>query len=93
MTSHASGKEAVGAIFDLHKGKAKRDDDAGEGASNRPNKKKNTQRHGDSLGATTERKGGWAPTKGALNHFEKLLKGPCPNHAILSNTYTRTAPS
>ena len=40
-TSHASDEEAVGAIFDRPKGKAKRDEDAGEGASNRPNKKKN----------------------------------------------------
>ena len=29
-------------IFDCPKGKAKRDEDAGEGASNRPNNKKNT---------------------------------------------------
>ena len=37
-TSHASSKEAVGAIFDHLKGKAKQDEDIGEGASNRPNK-------------------------------------------------------
>jgi len=42
-TSHASGEEAVGAIFDRPKGKVKRDEDAGEGASNRSNKKKNKQ--------------------------------------------------
>ena len=42
-TSHASGEEAVGAIFDRLKGKAKQDEDADEGASNRPNKKKNMQ--------------------------------------------------
>ena len=41
VTSHALGKEAVGAIFDHPKGKAKRDEDAGEGTSNRLNKKKN----------------------------------------------------
>ena len=40
-TGHASGKEAVGAIFDRLKGKAKRDEDAGEGTSNHPSKKKN----------------------------------------------------
>ena len=40
-TSHASGEEATGAIFDRLKGKAKRDEDVGEGASNRPIKKKN----------------------------------------------------
>ena len=39
--SHASGEEVVEAFFDRPKGKAKRDEDAGEGASNRPNKKKN----------------------------------------------------
>jgi len=29
------------------------------------------------------RKGGWKLTEGALNHFEKMLEGPCPNHAFL----------
>ena len=42
-TSHASGEEAVGAIFDRPNGKAKRDEDTGEGTSNRPSKKKNKQ--------------------------------------------------
>ena len=32
--------------------------------------------------ATADRKGGWKPTEGTLNHFKKLLKGPCPNHAF-----------
>ena len=57
-TSHASGEEAVGAIFDRLKGKAKRDEDAGEGASNRPNKKKNKQWREGSLMATADCKGG-----------------------------------
>jgi len=35
------GEEAVGAIFDCPKGKVKRDENAGEGASHRPNQKKN----------------------------------------------------
>ena len=39
-TSHASGEEAVGAIFNRLNGKARRDEDVGEGASNRPAKKK-----------------------------------------------------
>ena len=52
------GKEAVGAIFDRPKGKAKRDEDDGEGASNHPNKKKNKQRREGSLVATADRKGG-----------------------------------
>ena len=42
-TSHASGEEAVGAIFDRLKGKAKRDEDANKGASNHPIKNKNKQ--------------------------------------------------
>jgi hypothetical protein len=35
-----------------------------------------------SLVATAEWKGGWEPTECTPNHFEKLLKGPCPNHAF-----------
>jgi hypothetical protein len=38
-TSHASGKEAVEAIFDHDRGKAKWDEGAGEGASNCSKKK------------------------------------------------------
>ena len=82
-TSHASGEEAVGAIFDHFDGKAMRDEGAGEGASNRSAKRKNKkQRREDSLVAATNRKGGWKPAKGTLNHFEKMLEGPCPNHAF-----------
>jgi hypothetical protein len=43
VTSHASGEEAVSVIFDRPRGKAKRDEDAGKGAPNRSNKKKNMQ--------------------------------------------------
>jgi hypothetical protein len=39
-TSHALGEEVVGAIFDHTRGKAKRDEDASEGTSNRSQKKK-----------------------------------------------------
>ena len=81
-TSHASGEEAIGAIFDRLKGKAKRDEDAVEGASNCPNKKKDKQRHEVSLVASADRKGGRKPTEGTPDHFEKLLEGPCPNHAF-----------
>jgi hypothetical protein len=31
--------------------------------------------------ATAEGKGKKASTEGAPDHFEKLLEGPCPNHA------------
>jgi hypothetical protein len=60
----------------------KRDEDADEGASNRSSKKKNKQRHGGSLMAAVEQKGKKTPTKGTSNHFEKMLEGPCPNHAF-----------
>ena len=42
-TSHALGEEVVRAIFDHLKGKAKQDEDAGKGASNRPSKKNKQQ--------------------------------------------------
>ena len=32
--------------------------------------------------ATADRKGGQKPTEGTLDHFEKLLEGPCPNHGF-----------
>ena len=82
-TSHASGEEAVGAIFDRSDSKARWDEGAGEGASNRSTKRKNKkQRCDDSLVAATDRKGGRKPTEGTPNHFEKMLEGPCPNHAF-----------
>ena len=81
-TSHASGKEVVRAIFDPLKGKAKQDKDAGEGASNHPVKKKNKQRRKGSFVAAADHKGGRKPMEGALDHFEKLLEGSCPNHSF-----------
>ena len=72
----------VRAIFNRLKGKAKRDEDISEGASNRPNKKKNKQRREGLLVATTDHKGGQKPAEGTPDHFEKLLEGPCPNHAF-----------
>jgi hypothetical protein len=73
-TSHTSGEEVVGAIFDRTKGKAKRDKNTGEGTSNRPNKKKNKQRHGSSLVIAADRKGIQTPTEGTPDHVEKLLE-------------------
>jgi hypothetical protein len=81
-TSHASGEEAVGAILDHPRGKAKLDKDIGKGTSNRSNKKKNKQRQVGSLVAATEQKGGLVPAEGTLDDFEKLLEGACPNHAF-----------
>ena len=82
MTSHASGEEAVGAIFDRSRGKAKRDEDINEGPSDRSNKKKNQKGCGGSLVATVERKVGRAAAEGNTDHFNKLLDWPCPNHAF-----------
>jgi hypothetical protein len=76
----------VGAIFYRSKGKAKRNEDADEGASNcsgkkKKKKKKNKQRREGSLVAAAERKGKRTPAEGTLDHFEKMVEGPCPNHA------------
>ena len=82
-TNHASGEEAVGAIFDRLDGNARRDEGADEGTSNRSAKRKNKkQRHKDPLVAAADRKGGRKPTEGTPNHFEKLLEGPCLNHSF-----------
>ena len=32
--------------------------------------------------AIADHKGGQKPAEGTPNDFEKLLKGPCPNHAV-----------
>ena len=76
------GEEAVGAIFDHRKGKAKPDEGIGEGTSNHPNKKKNKQWHKGSLVATSNHKGGQKPIEGTPDHFEKLLEGPCLNYSF-----------
>ena len=78
-TSHASGEEAVGAIFDLFDGKTRWDEDIGEGASNRPAKRKNKkQRRDNSLVAAADRKGGRKPAEGTPNHFKKNARGAMP---------------
>ena len=56
------------------------DEDADEGTSNSPIKKKNKQWCEGSLVAAADRRGGRKPVEGTPNHFKKLLKGPCPNH-------------
>ena len=75
-TSHASGEEVVRAIFDHLKGKARWDEGVGEGTSNRSAKRKNKKQwREDSLVAVANRKGGWKPMEGVLNHFKKCLRG------------------
>ena len=55
-TSHASGEEVVGAIFDCSGCKAKWDEDTDEGPSDHSNKKKNRKGRGGSLVAAVEQK-------------------------------------
>ena len=50
-------------IFDCLKGKAKRDEDTGEGTSSHPNKKKNKQRRESLLVAIADRKGVESPSR------------------------------
>jgi hypothetical protein len=71
----------IGAIINRARGKAKREKDAGNGASNHSKKKKNKQWSEDSLVAAAKRKGKKASTEATPDHFEKMLEGPCPNHA------------
>ena len=79
-TNHTSGEEAVGAIFDRVQGeKAKRDDVADEGPSDRAGKK-NKERGGGNFVAAADRKTGKALMGPANDHFEKMLEMPCPNH-------------
>jgi hypothetical protein len=80
--NHASGKEAVGAIFDRAKGKVKRDKNIGKGGSNRLGKKKNKRSNGGSLIAAANRKGGRTAIGETPDHFEKMLEKPCSNHAF-----------
>jgi len=82
-TNHASGEEAVGAIFDQVQGeKAKRDDTVDEGPSDRFGKKnkKNKKKGGGSIVAMADRKPGKEPAGQTNDHFEKMLEKPCPNH-------------
>ena len=83
--SHASGEEAVGAIFDRSDGKARRDEGTSEGASNRSAKRRNKkQRRDDSLMAAADRKGGRKPMEGTPNHFKKNARGVMPEQHLSS---------
>jgi hypothetical protein len=51
-------------------------------------KKRGKQWSGDLLVAAAERKGKKVPTEGTMDHFEKMLEGPCPNHTYpIKHTY------
>ena len=83
----------VGAIFDCLKGKAKRDEDIGEGASNRPSKKKNKQWREGSLVAIADRKGVGSPPRVPRTTSRSYSKGHAQTMHFPSSTYTRTASS
>jgi hypothetical protein len=80
--NHASGEEVVGAILNCTKGKPKRDENIGEGGSNRSGKKKNKRSNGGSLVAAADRKGDRATTGETPDHFEKMLDKLYLNHAF-----------
>ena len=80
-------------IFDHPKGKAKRDKDAGEGASIRPSKKKNKQWPKGSLMATANYKGVRSPTRVPWTTSRSYSKGHARTMLSLSSTYTRTTSS
>src|SRR5688572_25109944 len=81
-TSYASGKEAVGAIFDRSKGKAKREEDAGEGTSNRQQKKKGKLRRKAPLVAAVERKRGQPPPRGHSRLLRQTTRGNVPEPRV-----------
>lgn len=76
------GEDAVGAIFDHRKKRAKRDKEVDGGTNGQPKKrkKKEKRRHNDMLVAATGQKGRKLSTKDVADHFETILKAPCPNH-------------
>ena len=79
--SHASSVEAIGAIFDCNKGKAKSEESTtGEGASDCFNRKKNKKEPRGSLIVVAECKGGRAPDTYPPDFFEIKLEGSCQNH-------------
>ena len=92
-TSHASSEEAIGAIFDRLKGKAKQDEDTGKGASNRPSKKKNKQWHESLLVAIVDRKGVRSPLRVPRTTSRSCSKGHARTMLSPSSTYIRIASS
>ena len=92
-TSHASGEEVVGAIFDRLKDKAKRDEDASKGASNHPSKKKNKQWREGSLIATADCKGVGSPPRVPRTTSRSCSKSHAQTIPSPSSIYTRTVAS
>ena len=83
-TNHASGKEAIGAVFsgDRDKGKPKRaDPDEGPSTQRGKKNKKDWHRSDNTALVVAADRTPRQPQQGLPNHFNKLMDGPCPNHA------------
>ena len=83
-TNHASGEEAVGAVFsgDRDKVKAKRadQDEAPSTQRGKKNKKDRHRSNNTTMVAAADRMGK-QPQQGLPDHFNKLMDSPCTNHA------------
>ncbi|RLN08395.1 putative prpol [Panicum miliaceum] len=80
-TNHASGEEAIGAIFigtqPTGKAKAKEPDETPASSKQGNKKRGNRRRPNPNLVAAVDRP---AKRKGGNEHFEQLLEKPCTNH-------------
>jgi hypothetical protein len=79
-TNHASGKEAVGAVFidGRAKGQAKREDqDEGPSSGQGKRKKKDWRRANPNTAVAANHAG---KRQGNASHFEQLLEKQCTNH-------------
>ena len=83
-TNHASGEEAVGAIFNRgqDKGKAKRtDQDEGPSTQRGKKNKKDRRRSDNTALVAAANRMGKHPQQGLPDYFNKLMDSPCTNHA------------
>ena len=83
ITNHASGEEAVGAVFSggQDKGKAKREEqDEGPSTQRGKKNKKDRRRLANSTLVVVAECAGKQPQQGQPDHFDKLMECPCTNH-------------
>jgi len=91
--SHSLGEEAVRAIFDRNKGKAKREEHTKEDAPDRFSKKKNKKGPGAHLSLLLNKKEGELPTQTIPTFLRRSLRGHAQTMPTPSSTRTRTAPA
>ena len=85
-TNHASGEEAVGAVFNggRDQGKAKHvDPDEGPSTQRGKKNKKDLRRSDNAALVAAADPTPRQPQQGPPDHFNKLMDSPCPNHAYL----------